>query len=140
VGKAGITAYRIGAIKEVPGIRTYVAVDGGMSDNIRPMLYDARYEAMVADRAETEPDTRVTIAGKHCESSDILVKDVLLASPRVGDVVVLPVTGAYCYAMASNYNGNLRPAVIMVRDGQARVIVRRESYDDLVVNQLPLEG
>ncbi|MHB1342903.1 MAG: diaminopimelate decarboxylase [Thermoleophilia bacterium] len=140
VGKAGISAYRIGTIKEVPGIRTYVAVDGGMSDNIRPMLYDARYEAMIADRAEDEPDTRVTIAGKHCESSDILVKDVLLASPRVGDVVVLPATGAYCYAMASNYNGNPRPAVVLVRDGEARVIVRRESYDDLVANQLPLEG
>ncbi|MHB9150463.1 MAG: diaminopimelate decarboxylase [Thermoleophilia bacterium] len=140
VGKAGITAYTVGTIKEIPGIRTYVSVDGGMSDNIRPMLYDARYEAMIADRAEEEPDTRVTLAGKHCESSDILVKDVLLAQPRIGDIVVLPATGAYCYAMASNYNGNPRPAVIMVRDGVARVIVRRESYADLVANQLPLDG
>jgi diaminopimelate decarboxylase len=140
VGKAGVTAYRIGTIKEVPGIRTYVSVDGGMSDNIRPMLYDARYEAMIADRAEADPDTRVTIAGKHCESSDILVKDVRLAQPRVGDTVVLPATGAYCYAMASNYNGNPRPAVILVKDGKAREIIRRESYDDLLVNQLPLEG
>lgn len=139
VGKAGVTAYTVGTIKEIPGIRTYVSVDGGMSDNIRPMLYDARYEAMIADRAEEEPDTRVTLAGKHCESSDILVKDVLLAQPRIGDIVVLPATGAYCYAMASNYNGNPRPAVIMVRDGKARVIVRRESYADLVANQLPLD-
>jgi diaminopimelate decarboxylase len=140
VGKAGVTAYRVGTIKEIPGIRTYVSVDGGMSDNIRPMLYDARYEAMIADRAEAPADTRVTVAGKHCESSDILVKDVLLAQPRVGDTVVLPATGAYCYAMASNYNGNPRPAVILVNDGTARVIIRRESYDDLVANQLPLEG
>ena len=140
VGKAGVTAYTIGTIKEIPGIRTYVSVDGGMSDNIRPMLYDARYEAMIADRAEDEPDTRVTVAGKHCESSDILVKDVLLAQPRVGDTLVIPATGAYCYAMASNYNGNPRPAVIMVKDGAARVIVRRETYGDLVAGQLPLEG
>jgi len=116
-----------------------VSVDGGMSDNIRPMLYDAKYEAMIADRAEAEADTRVTLAGRHCESGDILVKDVLLAQPRLGDIVVLPATGAYCYAMASNYNGNPRPAVIMVRDGEARVIVRRESYADLVSNQLPLD-
>ncbi len=140
VGKAGVTAYTIGTIKEIPGIRTYVSVDGGMSDNIRPMLYDARYEAMIADRADAPADTRVTLAGKHCESSDILVKDALLAQPRIGDVVVIPATGAYCYAMASNYNGNPRPAVIMVRDGSARVIVRRESFADLVANQLPLDG
>jgi len=139
VGKAGVTAYTVGTIKEIPGIRTYVSVDGGMSDNIRPMLYDAKYEAMIADRAEAEADTRVTLAGRHCESGDILVKDVLLAQPRLGDIVVLPATGAYCYAMASNYNGNPRPAVIMVRDGEARVIVRRESYADLVSNQLPLD-
>ncbi|MBU2601834.1 MAG: diaminopimelate decarboxylase [Actinobacteria bacterium] len=140
VGKAGITAYRVGTMKEVPGIRAYLSVDGGMSDNIRPMLYDARYEAMIADRADDELDTLVTVAGKHCESSDILIKDVMLSSPRVGDVLVLPATGAYCYAMASNYNGNPRPAVVMARDGKARVIVERETYDDLVARQLPLEG
>lgn len=140
VGKAGITAYRVGTMKEVPGIRTYLGVDGGMSDNIRPMLYDAQYEAMIADRADDEPNTLVTVAGKHCESSDILVKDVMLSDPRVGDVLVLPATGAYCYAMASNYNGNPKPAVVMARDGRARVIVERETYDDLVARQLPLEG
>ncbi|HZK48466.1 MAG TPA: diaminopimelate decarboxylase [Thermoleophilia bacterium] len=140
VGKAGVTAYTVGTIKEIPGIRTYVSVDGGMSDNIRPMLYGAKYEAMIADRAEAEAETRVTVAGKHCESSDILVKDALLAQPRVGDIVVIPATGAYCYAMASNYNGNPRPAVVMVRDGEARVIIRRETYADLVADQLPLDG
>lgn len=140
VAKAGVTAYTIGTVKELPGIRTYVSVDGGMSDNIRPMLYGAKYEAMIADKAEQQPDTTVTVAGKHCESSDILVRDVELPSPRVGDTLVIPATGAYCYAMASNYNGNLRPAVVMVRDGEARVIVERESLEDLVKRQRPLRG
>jgi diaminopimelate decarboxylase len=138
VAKAGVTAYRIGTIKEVPGIRTYVSVDGGMSDNMRPMLYDARYEALVANRATAPADTVVTVAGKHCESGDILIQDALIARPQIGDVLVTPVTGAYCYAMASNYNGSVRPAVVMVRDGRARVIVERESYDDLVARQRPL--
>ncbi len=140
VGKAGVTAYRIGAIKEVPGIRTYVSVDGGMSDNIRPMLYGAKYEAMLANRAEEAADTVVTIAGKHCESSDILVKDVRLPKPRMGDTVVIPATGAYCFAMASNYNGSPRPAVVFVRNGEARVVVERETYDDLVAKHRPLRG
>jgi diaminopimelate decarboxylase len=140
VGKAGVTAYRIGAIKELPGIRTYVSVDGGMSDNIRPMLYDAKYEAMLANRADEEPDTVVTIAGKHCESSDILVRDVRLPRPRIGDTVVTPATGAYCFAMASNYNGSPRPAVLFVKDGEARVVIERETYADLVAKQRPLRG
>jgi diaminopimelate decarboxylase len=138
VGKAGITAYRVGIIKEVPGIRTYVSVDGGMSDNIRPMLYDAEYEALIANKADLPADTVVTVAGKHCESGDVLVKDALIARPEVGDVLVTPATGAYCFAMASNYNGSLRPAVVMVRDGEARVIVERESYEDLVAKHRPL--
>ena len=140
VGKAGITAYRVGTIKEVPGIRTYVSVDGGMSDNIRPMLYDAQYEVMIANKADLPPDTVVTVAGKHCESGDVLVKDALIARPEIGDVLVTPATGAYCFAMASNYNGSLRPAVVMVREGEARVIVERESYQDLVAKQRPLRG
>ncbi len=138
VGKAGITAYRVGTIKEVPGIRTYVSVDGGMSDNIRPMLYDAEYEALIANKADLPADTVVTVAGKHCESGDVLVRDALIARPEVGDVLVTPATGAYCFAMASNYNGSLRPAVVMVRDGEARVIVERESYEDLVAKHRPL--
>lgn len=140
VAKAGITAYRIGTIKEVPGIRTYVSVDGGMSDNIRPMLYDARYEAIIANRATAPVDTTVTVAGKHCESGDILIRDAQLAKPELGDILVIAATGAYCYAMASNYNGNPRPAVVLVHDGKARVIAERETYSDLVAKQLPLHG
>ena len=140
VAKAGVTAYHVGTIKEMPGIRTYVSVDGGMSDNMRPMLYDAVYEAMIADRADAPADTVVTVAGKHCESSDILIKDATIARPQVGDILVTPVTGAYCFSMASNYNGNPRPAVVLVNDGEARVIVERESYADLVARQRPLHG
>ena len=131
VGNAGLTAYRVGTVKEIPGIRTYVAVDGGMSDNLRPMLYGSRYEALIADRAGAAPDTLATIAGMHCESGDIVVRDTMLAAPAVGDVLVTPATGAYGYAMASNYNGVPRPPVVFCRDGEARVVVRRETYEDL---------
>jgi diaminopimelate decarboxylase len=132
VGNAGVTAYRVGTVKEIPGVRTYVAVDGGMSDNLRPMLYGSRYEAVIADRAGETPDTLATIAGKHCESGDVLIRDTEVASPRVGDVLVTPATGAYGYAMANNYNGVPRPPVIFCRDGESRVVVRRESWDDLL--------
>ena len=131
VGNAGITAYTVGTVKEIPGVRTYVAVDGGMSDNMRPMLYGSRYEAIVADRADQAPETLVTIAGMHCESSDVIVRDARLAAPSPGDILVTPATGAYGYAMASNYNGVPRPPVIFCNDGDARVVVRRETYDDL---------
>jgi diaminopimelate decarboxylase len=130
-GNAGVTAYTVGTVKEIPGVRTYIAVDGGMSDNLRPMLYGSRYEAIVAGRADAPPDTPVTIAGMHCESGDVLVRDVLLAGPAIGDVVVTPATGAYGYAMANNYNGMPRPPVIFCREGRARVVVRRETYEDL---------
>ncbi|HEV7399842.1 MAG TPA: diaminopimelate decarboxylase [Solirubrobacterales bacterium] len=131
VGNAGVTAYRVGTVKEIPGIRTYVAVDGGMSDNMRPMLYGSRYEALIADRAADPADSPATIAGMHCESGDIVVRDAMLASPAVGDVLVTPATGAYGYAMASNYNGVPRPPVLFCHDGEARVVVRRETYEDL---------
>jgi len=131
VGNAGLTAYRVGTVKEIPGVRTYVAVDGGMSDNMRPMLYGSRYEATIADRAGAAPDTLATIAGMHCESGDVIVRDVELAAPAVGDVLVTPATGAYGHAMASNYNGVTRPPVIFCRDGEARVVVRRETFEDL---------
>jgi diaminopimelate decarboxylase len=131
VGNAGITVYSVGTVKEIPGVRTYIAVDGGMSDNLRPMLYGARYEALMANRADAEPETMATIAGMHCESGDILVRDTMLAAPAVGDVLVTPATGAYGHAMANNYNGVLRPPVIFCSDGDARAVVRRESYDDL---------
>lgn len=138
VGKAGITAYRVGNIKEIPGIRTYVCVDGGMSDNIRPMLYGAQYSGMLANKAEAPADTVVTVAGKHCESSDVLIKDARIARPEPGDILVMPATGAYCYAMASNYNGTPRPAVVLVNDGRARVIIERETLADLVAKHRPL--
>jgi diaminopimelate decarboxylase len=123
-------------VKEIPGIRTYVAVDGGMSDNLRPMLYGSRYEALIADRAAAEPDTLVTIAGMHCESGDVLVRDAMLAGPAVGDVLVTPATGAYGHAMANNYNGVTRPPVIFCAGGEARVVVRRETFDDLTARDV----
>jgi diaminopimelate decarboxylase len=132
VGNAGITLYEVGTVKEIPGVRTYVAVDGGMSDNLRPMLYGARYEALIANRAGDPPDTRATIAGMHCESSDVLVRDAQLAAPKVGDLLVTPATGAYGHAMANNYNGVPRPPVVLCREGDARLVVRRETWDDLV--------
>jgi diaminopimelate decarboxylase len=131
VGNAGVTIYRIGTVKEIPGVRTYVSVDGGMSDNLRPMLYGSRYDAAIADRPEAEGTNLATVAGMHCESGDILIRDVALADPRAGDVLVTPATGAYGYAMANNYNGVPRPPVIFCRDGEARVVVRRETYEDL---------
>jgi diaminopimelate decarboxylase len=129
VGNAGVTVYTVGTVKRVAGGRTYVAVDGGMSDNLRPMLYGARYEAEIADRFGGA--VSCTIAGMHCESGDILVRDALLDDPRPGDALVIPATGAYGHAMANNYNAVPRPPVIFCRDGAARVVVRRETYDDL---------
>jgi diaminopimelate decarboxylase len=136
VANAGVTAYRVGTVKEIPGVRTYVAVDGGMSDNLRPMLYGSRYEALIADRANDEPGALVTVAGMHCESGDVVVRDAMVAAPAVGDVLVTPATGAYGHAMANNYNGATRPPVIFCRDGEARVVVRRETYDDLTARDV----
>jgi diaminopimelate decarboxylase len=132
VANACLTAYTVQTIKTIPGVKTYVAVDGGMSDNLRPALYGAEYEALLADRPEDEPTVTAAVAGKHCESGDILVKEAHLPDPRPGDVLVTPATGAYGYSMASNYNGQLRPAVIFVKDGKARVVIKREDYEDLV--------
>ena len=134
VGNAGVTIYTVGTVKRIPDVRTYVAVDGGMSDNLRPMLYGARYEAEIA--ARFGGDELCTIAGMHCESSDILVRDVPLDDPRPGDVLVTPATGAYGHAMANNYNGIPRPPVIFCSNGDARVVVRRETYEDLTVRDL----
>jgi diaminopimelate decarboxylase len=130
---AGMTLYRVGTIKHVTGVRTYVAVDGGMSDNLRPMAYGARYEAFLPARATAERPNVVTVAGKHCEQGDLLVRDATLpADVQIGDVLAIPVTGAYGHSMASNYNKVLRPAVVFVSDGRARVVVRRETDADLV--------
>ena len=137
-GKAAVTAYTVGTIKVIPDVRTYVAVDGGMSDNLRPMLYDSRYEAMIANKVELEPSALVTVVGKHCESGDVLVRDVRITPPEPGDILVTPSTGAYGYAMANNYNSQPRPAVAMVRDGQARIVIERETWDDVLRLQRPL--
>ncbi|HEX5588399.1 MAG TPA: diaminopimelate decarboxylase [Acidimicrobiia bacterium] len=130
---AGLTLYRVGTVKAIPGVRTYVAVDGGMSDNPRPITYGARYEAFLPARVASERPLTATIAGKHCEQGDLLVRDAQLpADVAVGDVLATPVTGAYAHSMASNYNQLPRPAVVFVRDGEARVVVRRETFDDLL--------
>ena len=136
IGPAGIALYRIGAIKEIPGVRTYVSVDGGMGDNIRPALYQASYEVLSANRPGTEPDTTVTIAGKYCESGDVLASDILLPAPAAGDVIAIPAAGAYCPSMASNYNLNPRPPIVLVREGESRLIRRRESYADMMLCDL----
>lgn len=133
IGNAMVTLYTVGVVKEVPGIRTFVSVDGGMSDNIRPALYEARYSAVLANKARHEPTRLVTIAGMHCESGDLLIRDIALPeSIERDDILAVPATGAYGYSMSSNYNKQPRPAVIAVADGNARVIVRRESFDDLI--------
>lgn len=136
VGEAGITLYTVGAIKDIKGIRKYVSVDGGMTDNIRPALYQAKYEGIVANKAEEPRTDLVTISGKCCESGDILIKDAHVAEPKRGDVFAVLSTGAYNYAMASNYNKNPIPAVVLVKDGKSEVIVKRQSYDHMIENEI----
>jgi diaminopimelate decarboxylase len=141
VGPTTVTLYRIGTIKRIPGVRTYVSMDGGMSDNIRPALYGARYEAFLANRMEAPEGPRVTVAGKHCESGDILIKDVHLPDDVApGDLLCVPATGAYTYAMASNYNRVPRPPVVMVENGKATVIVQRETQADMYRLDRRLDG
>jgi diaminopimelate decarboxylase len=132
VGRAGIALYSAGAVKEIPGVRKYVSLDGGMADNIRPALYGARYEAVVANKMGAEAAERVTLAGKLCESGDVLVRDIVIPQIEPGDTVAIPVSGAYSLSMASNYNAALKPAVVLVSDGKARLIQRRETYEDLL--------
>ena len=131
VGPTAFTLYRVGAVKRA-GERRYVAIDGGMSDNPRPQLYGARYAALLANRADEEPDDVFTIAGKHCESGDVLIERAELPEPRRGDLIAVPATGAYTLGMASNYNGVPRPAAVLVSNGSARLIRRRETVDDLL--------
>jgi diaminopimelate decarboxylase len=131
VGRAGVTLYRVGAVKESGGVN-YAAIDGGMSDNPRPQLYGARYEAVLANRAEEQPTGVYRIAGKHCESGDVLIEAAELPEPRPGDVLAVPATGAYTLALGSTYNGVPRPAVVVVAAGDARKIRERETVDDLL--------
>jgi diaminopimelate decarboxylase len=129
----GVALYSVGSRKTVPGVRTYVSVDGGMADNIRPALYGARYAATLANRdAKGEASQTVTIAGKYCESGDVLIDNASLPELDPGDLLAMPMVGAYCLAMASNYNLSPRPAAVIVANGSARLIRRRETYDDLL--------
>ena len=134
VGNAGTTIYSVGGIKETVGGKTYVFVDGGMADNIRPALYQAKYEAAILSKMNEEPDKEVTLAGKFCESGDVLIDKVKLSNPQVGDLVGITTTGAYCYSMSSNYNRFAKPAVVFVKDGKSKVIVKRETLEDLIRN------
>ena len=132
-GRAGVALYSVGSIKDIPGIRKYVSLDGGMGDNIRPALYDAAYEAVVANRMSDPPTETVTLAGKFCESGDVLIRDIALPVLERGDLIAIPASGAYAPSMASNYNLIPRPAVVMVKDGEARLIRRRETYQDMML-------
>jgi diaminopimelate decarboxylase len=133
VASAGVTVYTVGTVKPVDGIRTYISVDGGMSDNPRPVLYGSGYEAFDPARMSADRTDSARIVGKHCESGDILVESAAVPpNVSVGDLLVMPVTGAYGYSMASNYNKVMRPAVVFVSEGESRLVVRRETYDDLV--------
>ena len=135
-GPAGITVYTVGSVKEIPGIRTYVAVDGGMGDNPRHILYDSVYDAVTVRNPKGKADKTVTIAGRYCESGDVLVRDITLPEVKSGDLVAVLATGAYNYSMASNYNRVPRPPVVMIKGGEARVVVKRETYDDIISNDI----
>ena len=136
VGRAGLTLYAVGTVKQVSDEITYVAVDGGMSDNPRPQLYDAAYSGLLANRADEPPSGTFVVCGKHCESGDVMIHGLQLPEPRRGDLLAVPGTGAYTLAMASNYNSVPRPAAVLVEDGEARVIRRRETIDDLVAAEV----
>lgn len=136
VGEAGITLYTVGTIKEIPGLRKYVSVDGGMTDNIRPALYHAKYMGIAANKASEMKTDIVTICGKCCESGDILIKDVQVAPLDRGDIFAIFTTGAYGYSMANNYNKNPLPAVVLIKDGKSEIIVRRQSYEDMIKNEV----
>ncbi|HZT53468.1 MAG TPA: hypothetical protein VE995_03725, partial [Gaiellaceae bacterium] len=131
VGRAGVTLYRVGVVKERRGA-TYAAIDGGMSDNPRPQLYGARYEALLANRAAEAPAGVYRVVGKHCEEGDVLIEAAALPAPRPGDLLAVPATGAYTLALASTYNGVPRPAAVLVRDGGSRLLRRRETVEELL--------
>lgn len=139
IAEAGIQLYSVGQIKDIKDVRKYVSVDGGMSDNIRPSLYDAKYDAIIANRADENADDLVTICGKCCESGDILIKDIMLPTPKRDDIIAVFTTGAYGYSMASNYNKLPKPAVVMIKDGKVFEIIKRQSYEDMIKNELSIE-
>ncbi|MBA7641890.1 Diaminopimelate decarboxylase [subsurface metagenome] len=131
VGQAGVALYTVGVIKDIPGVRCYVSVDGGMADNIRPALYQAELEAVVANKMTEKEAGKVTIAGKFCESGDILIKDIALPLLSAGDIIAVAGCGAYCIPEAMNYNASFKPAIVMLKEGKARLIRRRETLEDL---------
>ncbi|HEY6378641.1 MAG TPA: diaminopimelate decarboxylase, partial [Candidatus Dormibacteraeota bacterium] len=137
VGPAGLAVYTVGARKEIPGVRTYVAVDGGMADNLRPKLYGAVYQPLAVIEPAGAGSEVVALAGRYCESTDILVEAARLPRLEPGDLVALPAAGAYTLSMSSNYNAALRPAVLFVAGGRARLVRRRETIDDLLACELP---
>ncbi len=139
VGEAGITLYSVGAIKEIKGIKKYLSIDGGMTDNIRPALYEAQYDAIIANKAAQKGEEVVTIAGKCCESGDIIVKDICLPKAERGDIVAVFTTGAYCYSMASNYNRNPIPPVVFVKDGKSAYAVKPQNFEDIVRNDVEVK-
>ncbi|MDQ3467545.1 MAG: hypothetical protein M3411_04825 [Chloroflexota bacterium] len=136
VGAAGVTLYRVGAIKRIEGVRTFVSVDGGMADNIRPALYGARYGAAIANRQGGPTMEIICVAGKYCESGDVLIEAIDLPTIESGDLLAMPMTGAYCLAMSSNYNFATRPAVVIVEDGVSQLVRRRETLDDLLATEI----
>ena len=132
VGRAGVALYTVGGIKDIPTVRKYVSLDGGMGDNIRPAIYGSEYEAVLANRMSAEPAEVVTLAGKYCESGDVLIRDIELPVIQSGDLIAIPSSGAYAPSMASNYNLNARPAMVVVKDGEAELIRRRETFEDMM--------
>ncbi len=136
VATAGVTLYTVGAIKDIYDVRCYVAIDGGMTDNIRTALYGAQYEAVIANKAAERREALVTLAGKHCESGDVVAIDASLQTPEIGDIVAVFGTGAYNATMSSNYNAQVRPAVVFVEDGTETVVQRRETYEDLMARDI----
>ena len=135
VAEAGISLYKIGSIKDIKDVRKYVSVDGGMTDNIRPALYQAKYDGIIANKANEQKTEIVTVCGKCCESGDILIKDLEIAKPSINDTFAIFSTGAYGYTMASNYNKNTIPAVVFVKDGKDKLVVKRQTYDDMIKNE-----
>lgn len=136
IGNSGTTLYTVGSIKEIPGIRKYVAVDGGMSDNVRPALYNALYECALCSKMESTVMEKVTVCGKCCESGDILISNVVIPKAETGDILVIPTTGAYGYSMANNYNKIRKPSVVLVQDSESKLICRRQSYKDLIREEI----
>ena len=136
IASAGITLYTVGGIKDIKDVRKYISVDGGMADNPRYIMYEAEYDAVIANKAGAPREDKVTVAGKCCESGDLLVKDIMMAKAEADDILAVLATGAYNYSMSSNYNRIPRPAVVAVSDGKSKVVIKRETYEDIIKNDL----